>query len=267
MADSHLSAVMRIDTCASRAIHHHRDVYILVRLRLDEIDLPTAILFSRSPQELDLARKPGLANDERQSYKPGDAGSCNQIMPTGMSDSGQRIVFGIEIDTTPIVVANHGLKCSAKTVGVAVDGDFVGDEEVTDSVMGMVLLVRQLWGLMDLRLFSEEEISQDILKLTCRFSSRSGPVSPLIYWSIADCVSSLERAAMMILLPLGLDFKMEDRCFILHFRSVQSLLMQVSERLLQMPSAGWDDLCSAQISVIGLGAIHPRIARKYARRN
>lgn len=72
-------------------------------------------------------------------------------MPAGMSDPGQRIVFGVEIDTTSTLKANHGLKCSAKTVGVALDRDILGDEEVTDSVMGMVLLVCQLRAFMDLR--------------------------------------------------------------------------------------------------------------------
>lgn len=126
----------------SEATHHHGGIHALVRPRFDEVNLSASIFLSRSPEELSLTRESKLANDEREGHERGDARSCNEIMSAGMSNFGKGIIFGIEVHNAPLFsTMSSGLEGSGKPVGMTLDSDAPGGEEVTDSVMGILFLV------------------------------------------------------------------------------------------------------------------------------
>ena len=65
-------------------------------------------------------------------------------MATCVSDSRQRIVLSIEIDQRA-ARATDSLKCRIKTVCVAGDAETLLLQEITDDIVGSVLLIGELW--------------------------------------------------------------------------------------------------------------------------
>lgn len=64
-------------------------------------------------------------------------------MTTRVANAGERIVLGIEIDQVAARTAG-GLKRRVKAVCVAGDGEAMFLQEITDTIVGPALLVRDL---------------------------------------------------------------------------------------------------------------------------
>ena len=118
------------------------NIGLLVRPRLHQIDLSAALFFGRGPQKLNMAGNSKLANGKCKGQKAGNAGNCNEIVTTCMSNSGECVILGVEVHTVTISIACFGLKSGAGNVGVARCLDTLGLEEVADGVVGNVFLVR-----------------------------------------------------------------------------------------------------------------------------
>lgn len=67
-----------------------------------------------------------------------------------MSNSRERVVFGVEVHTATISIANFSLESGLEAVGVARSRDTLGLEEVADGVVGDVFLVCQFRSFVNL---------------------------------------------------------------------------------------------------------------------
>lgn len=64
-------------------------------------------------------------------------------MATRVTNARERIVLGVEVDQVAARTAG-GLKCCVKAVCMAGDGEAILLQEITDAIVGSVLLVRDL---------------------------------------------------------------------------------------------------------------------------
>lgn len=97
-----------------------------------------------------MTRKSKLVNDERENHERGNTRSRNEIMSAGMSNFGKGVIFSIEVHTAAHLLTRSGFESGAKPVGMTLDQDTLAGEEVTDSAMGILLLVRQFRMFVDL---------------------------------------------------------------------------------------------------------------------
>lgn len=132
-------------------IHHQGYIHLLVRARLDQINLPSTVFFRRGSKQLCLTRKTELLDGESQREKPGDTGYRNEVVSARMSDVRQRIVFCVEVHIAAIRMPDSGLKSGGNAVSMSNNGDALQGKEVANSVVRKDLVIGQLWRSMNLQ--------------------------------------------------------------------------------------------------------------------
>jgi len=109
----------------------------------EQFDLPTPALFGRRPKKLDspwdLERLQGL----RQRQKGREAAGGDQVVSARVANLGQGVVFRVKVDQTATRTAAC-FECSVDTVRMAGNDDPLSFEEITNSIMGFVLLESDL---------------------------------------------------------------------------------------------------------------------------
>lgn len=80
----------------------------------------------------------------RQCQEGYNATSGNQIVPTGMTDVGQRIVFGVEVDKSAFSATNTFKRC-IYSISMPGNCKSLAFKEVTDCIMRLVLFICQFW--------------------------------------------------------------------------------------------------------------------------
>lgn len=128
----------------------------------DEVQLAAAALLGRGAKETDAGcrcvARPGGVEGGDEAQEAGEGGGRDEVVPTGVADARQRVVLGVEDDEASVVTAGRdevGGKGRVEAIGARRDGDAEGGkgrggEQAGEGLVGVVLVVGELWVGVDL---------------------------------------------------------------------------------------------------------------------
>jgi len=126
------------------------------------VQLAAAALLGRGAKETDAGcrcvARPGGVEGGDEAQEAGEGGGRDEVVPTGVADARQRVVLGVEDDEASVVTAGRdevGGKGRVEAIGARRDGDAEGGkgrggEQAGEGLVGVVLVVGELWVGVDL---------------------------------------------------------------------------------------------------------------------
>ena len=128
---------------AVERVEHHRGIDALERARFEQADLAASVFFGGRPEELDRAlevRGVPREREERTDGRPGD-----EVVPAGVTDLGQGVVFGKEGDPRSPARAHPSAERRLHPTERAFDLDFCHVfDELRDPAAGLLFLEAEL---------------------------------------------------------------------------------------------------------------------------
>ena len=122
-------------------MHHHREVRAVEGAGVDEVDLAAATLLSRGTEHRHA--QAGLVGDGSQGDPRSNRGRGDDVVPTGVADSGQGVVLGADDELRPRRPCPSGER-GGEPVRTPLDVEPSLFEQVSASSSSAYLLVGEL---------------------------------------------------------------------------------------------------------------------------